>query len=113
MSNRAIRLTSLAVALAILVVGVAYAFARPAEYQSGATLVLTPSPNKPADQPTLLDSFQRSGTVGTYVELLASDDTLRRAGSPNVTLAVRAIPDSRALRLTTTGDKDVVRPALD
>jgi hypothetical protein len=112
MTERAVRLITFAVALAILIAGTAYALARPVTYSSGATLVLTPNPDDPGDQPTLLDSFERSGTVGTYVELLASEDTLKRAGDPDITLTVRAIPGSRALRLTSTGDEDRVKAGL-
>lgn len=112
MTDRAVRLITLAVALAIIAAGVAYAIARPVTYSAGATLVLTPNPSDPEDQPSLLDSFERSGTVGTYVELLASDDTLRRAGDPDIELIVRAIPGSRALRLTAVGGEEDVRPGL-
>ncbi len=74
-----------AVGTVIFAAGVAYTLIRPITYQSDATMVLAPTPTKPSDLPNVLDSFQRSGTAGTYVELLASEDTKKRAGSPPVT----------------------------
>jgi hypothetical protein len=104
---------TLAVATVILFSGLAYAVVRPISYQSQATLVLAPTPQKPSDLAGVLDSFQRSGTAVTYVELLASQDILKAAGDPPVSVKVRSVPDSRVIRISTeAGDKNIVQPAL-
>ena len=60
----------------------------------------------------MLDSFQRSGTRNLF-ELLASEDTNKRAGNPPVTVKVRSVPDTRAIRVLASGeDKNIVQPAL-
>jgi hypothetical protein len=102
-----------AVGTVIFAAGVAYTLIRPITYQSDASMVLAPAPTDPSDLPGVLDSFQRSGTAGTYVELLASEDTKKRAGSPPVTLKVSSVPDTRVIRISSTaGDKNIVQPAL-
>jgi hypothetical protein len=102
-----------AVATVIFAAGVGYALVRPNTYESGATVVLAATPTNPADLPGVLDSFQRSGTLGTYVELLASEDIKRDAGSPPVTVKVSSVPDTRAIHVNATGsDKNIVQPAL-
>jgi hypothetical protein len=113
-ANRSLMMAvTIAVATAILFAGVAYAVVRPVTYQSEATMVFVPTPKDPKDLASILDSFARSGTAGTYVELLASDDTLKRAGNPPVTVEVSSIPDTRVLRIATSSeDKNVVQPAL-
>ncbi len=104
---------TVAVATVILFSGLAYSIVRPITYQSQATLVLVPISADPKELPGVLDSFQRSGTAGTYVELLASADTLKRAGDPPVTVTVRSVPDTRAIRVTSAAsDKNIVQPAL-
>jgi hypothetical protein len=104
---------TLAVATVILFAGFAYAIVRPITYQSQATLVLAPTPQKPSDLAGVLDSFQRSGTAATYVELLASQDILKAAGDPPVSVKVRSVPDSRVIRVSTeASDKNIVQPAL-
>lgn len=104
---------TIAVATVILFAGFAYSLVRPITYQSQATLVLVPQPTDPNDLAGVLDSFQRSGAAGTYVELLASEDTLKRAGDPPVTVTVRSVPDTRAIRLVASAsDENIVQPAL-
>jgi hypothetical protein len=104
---------TLAVATVILFAGLAYAIVRPVSYRSEATLVLAPTPEKPSDLAGVLDSFQRSGTAVTYVELLASQDILKAAGDPPVTLNVRSVPDSRVIRISSVAsDQNIVQPAL-
>jgi hypothetical protein len=112
MSTRGRLMPAILVALVVLVAGIAYAIQRAPEYVSSGSLVLAPLPEEDSDLTNLLQGFDRSGTMGTFVELIASDDTLRRAGDPPVQVTVRAIPDTRVIEVTTTGDRDVVRPAL-
>jgi uncharacterized protein involved in exopolysaccharide biosynthesis len=112
MNARFANLLALAAAVCVLSVGVAYAALRPVSWTSEASIVLAPQAPEADDLPSLLDSFERSGTVGTYVELIASHDTLRRAGSPPVAVTVRAIPDTRVITISTTGERDEVQPAL-
>ena len=101
------------VALVILVAGITYSIVRPSNWESQSTVVLTPTVTDPAALSGVLDSVQRSGVVGTYVELLASNDTKKRAGSPPVTVDVRAVPDTRVIRVTTSSEnRRVVQPAL-
>jgi capsular polysaccharide biosynthesis protein len=100
------------VALAILIIGFAYAAAKPVQYESTGSLVLVPEPSDPRDLPQLLDSVQRSGTLGTYVELLSSGETLSNAGFSGADITVRAIPDTRVITVTAKGeDEDVSRVA--
>jgi hypothetical protein len=102
-----------AVATVILVAGSVYSAIRPLNYRSEASIVLVPMPTNPTDVPGLLDSYLRSGTGGTYVVLLTSRDTLKRAGDPPVTVSARALPDTRTIRVTATStDKKLVQPAL-
>jgi hypothetical protein len=98
--------------LAILLAGLAYASVRSPSYRSDASLVLVPTPPDPNDVPSLIGSFNSSGSIGTYVELVASADTLRAAGSPPIGVAARAIPDSRVISVHAEGDQNVVQPAL-
>lgn len=99
-------------ALAVLAAGVAYSLVSPKQYRSTGALILSPSPTDPGDLTNLLNSFERSGTMGSFVELIASDDLLVRAGNPPVDVGVRAIPDTRVIQVTTEGSRDVVTPAL-
>ncbi len=103
---------ALIVALAVLLAGIAYAAVSSPPYVSNAQLVLTPDTSDPAEASSLLESFQRSGTIGTFVELYASADTLRVAGDPPVTITVRAVPDSRVMRIGASGARDAVRDSL-
>ena len=113
LSRSGVTLITVAVATIIFYAGVAYALVRPISYQSQATLVLVPAPADPKDLPGVLDSFQRSGTAVTYVELLASGDLLRQAGDPPVTITVRSVPDSRIIRISASAtEKNIVQPAL-
>lgn len=113
LSRSSVTLITVAVATIIFFAGIAYALVRPVSYQSQATLVLVPAPADPGDLPGILDSFQRSGTAVTYVELLASSSLLKQAGDPPVTISVRSVPDSRIIRISASAtDKDIVKPAL-
>jgi hypothetical protein len=113
LNRSTVTLITVAVATIIFFAGVAYALVRPVTYRSQASLVLVPTPPDPADVPGTLDSFERSGTAQTYVEMLASNDLLKRAGDPPVTVTVRSVPGSRVIRMSTSGDdENIVRPAL-
>jgi hypothetical protein len=112
LSFRNTLLISAVVALAILAAGTAYSVLAPKQYQSSGALVLSPSATDPGDLSSLLGSFERSGTMGSFVELIASDDLLRRAGDPPVDVGVRAVPDTRVIQVTTEGSENVVQPAL-
>jgi uncharacterized protein involved in exopolysaccharide biosynthesis len=102
------------VATAIIAAGAAYALVRPVNYESSGKVVLVPTAQAPGDLSSVLDSFERSGTAGTYVELIGSDDTLKQAGSPPVTLSVRSIPDTRAIGVSASSRyKSILRPALE
>jgi hypothetical protein len=85
---------------------------RDRDYGSVATVVLSPSAAEPDSISSLLESFERSGTLGTYVELMASDDTTAEAREMGVSVTVRAVPDTRAIRLIAEGDEEDVQPAL-
>jgi uncharacterized protein involved in exopolysaccharide biosynthesis len=100
------------VGLTILLAGLAYAAVRTPSYQSDASLVLVPTPADPNDVPSLIGTFNSSGSIGTYVELVASADTLAAAGSPPVGVAARAIPDSRVITVHVEGAQGTVQPAL-
>jgi hypothetical protein len=113
MSSRARTIAALAVAVVILSAGISYVLERSPSYESSASLVLTPTTKNPSELPTVFDGFTASGASGTFVELLSSPDTLRAAGSPPVSIAVRAVPDTRVISVTASGGKDAVRPGLD
>jgi hypothetical protein len=112
MSRRLAWNLALLAAFVVLVAGIGYTSQRTIKYQSQASLVLAPTATSGVDASTLLDSFTAGGTSGTFVELIASPDTLVRAGSPPVKLQVRAVPDSRVINVTATGARNVVQPAL-
>lgn len=82
-------------------------------YESTASFVLVPAPNENASRSGLLESFQRSGTAGTYVELLAASDTLRSADATSVDVTVRHVPDTRVIQVTVRGKRSGVVPALE
>ena len=114
MSKRTTRAVAAAVALLVLVAGLAYTFTRSTDYKSEATLLLAPKRDTPRDVlSSVLDSYGRSGTGGTYVEMISSADTLREAKAFGTTVAVRAVPDTRTIGVTVTGPEDVVQPTLN
>jgi hypothetical protein len=114
MSKTLPRVAAAVVAGLILVAGFSYAATRTTSYQSSASLLLAPKAGTSPDVlSSLLDSFQRSGTAGTYVELISSKDTLTRAGVPaGVTVSVRSVPDARTINVEADGPENVVQPAL-
>lgn len=114
MSKRTTRVLAAAVALLVLAAGLAYTFTRSTDYKSEATLLLAPKRDTPRDiLSSVLDSFGRSGTGGTYVELISSADTLRSAEAFGTPVAVRAVPDTRTIQVTVTGPQDRVQPTLE
>ena len=113
MNQRTISLAALIAAAAVFVIGVAFTAVRDRHYESVATVVLSPSTEEPENIPTLLESFERSGTLGTYVEVMAADHTTAEARAMGVSITVRAVPDTRAIRLIAEGDEDAVQPALN
>lgn len=112
MSLKTTFLVSAIVSLAVLAAGISYSVLSPKQYRSTGAMVLSPSTSDPSDRANLLSSYERSGTLGSFVELIASDDLLRRAGDPPVDVGVRAVPDTRVIRVTTEGSRNVVAPAL-
>lgn len=112
MSGRVAALLAVLTAAAIFVAGLAYALVRTPSYQSAAALVLVPTPLSEEDVPSLIGTFNSSGSIGTYVELVASANTLIAAGSPPVGVGVRAVPDSRVIDVRVEGSRGVVQPAL-
>lgn len=113
MSQTAIRRAALATAALVLIVGVAFTLTRGRDYESHATVVLSPTVTETGEITTLLESFERSGTQGTYVELMASNDTTAKARKTGVSISVRAVPNTRAIQVTAKGDKEDVVPALE
>lgn len=105
-------IAALVTAVVVLVVGVVFTLARDRDYESFATVVLSPAGTDPERVSSLLESFERSGTLGTYVELMASDDTTREARDLGVDITVRSVPDTRTIRLTGVGEEEDVQPAL-
>jgi CBS domain-containing protein len=112
MNARGITVAAVAAALIVLAAGVVFTAVRDRNYESVATVVLSPDSSEPDRISNLLESFERSGTLGTYVELMASDDTTSEARALGVEITVRAVPDTRAIRLTATGDEEDVVAAL-
>lgn len=114
MSVRLQAIIALAVGLAVLAAGAAYTFSRQASYESDGSLLLAPKPGVTPDiVSNLLQSFDTSGTSGTYTELITSNDTLAQAHVPGgIDVTVRAVPDSRVLQVTATGPTGDVQSAL-
>lgn len=106
------RIVALAIALAVIAAGTGYVLTRDVRQSSEATLVLAATPDTREDLPALLDSFDRAGTSGTFVELIASGGVARAAGNPPIDLSVRAVPTSRVIVVRAEGPADVVRPGL-
>ncbi len=100
-------------ALVIALAGVAYTELRPVRYQSSGALVLAPMPGTASDKTNLLQGYERSGTIGTFVELLDSEDVFLQAGAPRVDVTVRAVPDTRVIRVTATGSRSAVQAGLN
>lgn len=112
MTRLRVIVVSAAVGLVILVAGVAYAALRTPSYQSTAALVFVPKTRVPNEIANLTGSFSSSGTAGTYVEYIASKDTIDAARATGVSVAARAVPDSRVIDVVTEGPQDSVQPAL-
>lgn len=108
-SNRQIRLLA---ALIVVVLGVGYALTRSTSWESRAELTLTPERVGRAARTAVLEAFDRSGTIGTYVEVIGSRDTLTRAGAEGFEVEARAIPDTRVIEVSAVGDQDEVQLAL-
>lgn len=113
MNARGIRIAALATAALVLAVGIVFTLTRSRDYESTATVVLSPTVTEAGEITTLLESFERSGTQGTYVQLMASNDTTAQARSMGVSITVRAVPSTRAIQITAKGDKEEVVPALE
>jgi acylphosphatase len=111
-SRRSIGIAALVAAATVFLAGLIYTIARDRSYESVATVVLSPSQAEPENISSLLESFERSGTLGTYVELMASNDTTAEAREMGVSITVRAVPDTRAIRVIAEGGKEEVQPAL-
>jgi hypothetical protein len=112
-SERGIRRAALATGVLVLLIGVVFTATRGRDYESVATVVLSPTAKEAGEITTLLESFERSGTQGTYVELMASNDTTAQARAMGVSITVRAVPNTRAIRIIATGGKQDVVPALE
>jgi hypothetical protein len=112
-SQRIVRLAALVTASLVVLVGLVFTLARDRDYESTATVVLAPTAKEAGEITTLLESFERSGTQGTYVELMASDDTTAEARAKGVSITVRAVPNTRAIEVTAEGGEDDVVPALE
>lgn len=113
MNARGIRVAALATAALVLLVGIVFTLTRSRDYESTATVVLSPTAKEAGEITTLLESFERSGTQGTYVQLMASNDTTAQARSAGVSITVRAVPSTRAIQVTAKGGKEDVVPALE
>jgi hypothetical protein len=97
----------------VLVLGVAFTQVRTPAWQSRGLIAVTPASQDPRTLASVVGSFNASGAIGTYVELAASADTKRLAGVPGgVSVAARAIPDSRVIDVRTEGPRDTVRSSL-
>lgn len=113
MSPSTIRRAALATAVVVLAVGIAFTLTRGRDYESHTTVVLSPTVTEVGEITTLLESFERSGTQGTYVELMASNDTTAEARRKGVSISVRSVPSTRAIQVTAKGDEEDVVPALE
>jgi hypothetical protein len=100
------------VGVLILAVGVAYVGVRTPSYQSTASLVFVPKTTVLNEIANLTGSYSDSGTAGTYVEFIASKDTVEAARATGVSVAARAVPDSRVVNVATEGTQSAVQPAL-
>jgi uncharacterized protein involved in exopolysaccharide biosynthesis len=112
-SERTIRRAALATGVLVLLIGIVFTATRSRDYESVATVVLSPTAKEAGAITTLLESFERSGTQGTYVELMASNDTTAKAQAMGVSITVRAVPNTRAIQITAAGGKEEVVPALE
>lgn len=100
------------VATAVLATGVGYALTRQTTWEAHGSVYLVPSVEDPFTRSTLLDAFQRSGTIGTYVELLTSETLRARASARDIGLRVSAVPDSRVISLRASGNAKRVQTGL-
>jgi hypothetical protein len=96
------------VGVAILALGAFNVFQRGERWESTASVTLVPDPEVPAERTILLEAFDRSGTLGTYVELLSSRSVEAAAGIPPDSADVRAIPDTRVIDVTVSGERGEV-----
>lgn len=106
-------LASVALGVLVLIAGFAYVVTRDEQMKSSATVTLVPDPRTEEERSILLESFDRSGTIGTFVELIASRDVLHEAGAQFGSVDVRAIPDSRVISVSVTGNGPGVQRTLE
>jgi hypothetical protein len=99
-------------ALVVLLAGIGYALTRSPDYRSSGALVLAPAVSDPASKAQLLQGYERSGTMGTFVHLVASADTFDRAGRPPVAIDARAVPSTRVIQVTAEGSEGAVQAGL-
>jgi hypothetical protein len=88
----------------VLAAGVAYAVVRDPGWESDAAVTLQPAPLANGNRVGLLDVFDRSGTLGTYVETISSSNTLEAAGSPPIDVEARSVPDTRVIEVVASGN---------
>src|SRR5689334_3773934 len=108
MNRQITRLIALIAAVAVVAVGLAYTSLRHRDWQSQAELTVSPQSSSADTQANLLGNLQESGTIGTRVELISSQNTLNAAGNPPVQITVRSVPDTRVIDVTATGAQDQV-----
>jgi hypothetical protein len=96
------------VGLVILTLGALYIVQRDQTWESTASVILVPDPAKEADRTVLLEAFDTSLTLGTHVELLSSRALEESAGAPLDSVEARAVPETRVVEITMTGERDAV-----
>jgi hypothetical protein len=111
-SPRLIRRVAAVAVLSVLVAGVGYIALRDRSWESKAQLAVTPTTADPNTAANLLGNLQESGTIGTRVEQISSKDTLDAAGRPPIQVTVRAVPDTRVIDVTATGQELAVQGGL-
>jgi hypothetical protein len=96
------RRLAIAAGLLVLLAGAVYTLSQPKRYESKASVLLVPDTRNLGDASALLDSMERAGTMGTYAELIASHNTLERAGENDLEVETRPVPGSRVIEVTAT-----------
>jgi hypothetical protein len=100
------------VGLVILALGALYIVQRDETWESTASVILVPDPAKQADRTVLLEAFDTSLTLGTHVELLSSRALEESAGAPLDSVEARAVPETRVVEITMTGEQGEVESDL-
>ena len=82
------------------------------DYRTSGSLVLVPRGATDTEDVQQTVNYTETTALGTWVEQVDSAATGARPGPPGVAITVRAVPDTRVIKVRATGARDAVQPAV-